>query len=1086
MYRPVRTALLGFALVWAVSDHVTAQATFGTITGRVTDASGAVLPGTNVLVVNEATNVERTVVADSSGNYEVTHLIPGVYTVSVEFPGFHRFVHRDVLLEALRTVRIDVRLEVGTLEDEVTVRGTPVVESEAPTISQVRTHRQILDLPLNLRGTGQLNELARTVPTHTQGGGSLRSFGGSRGTQTYFNVDGVSSNSIVFGNQDSTLQPPNDAIQEVRIEYVNNKAEFDSPGTLTAVTRSGSNEFRGSGFWNNFHSALAARDFFATTRGHVDPVTGEEFHTQDHIAGGSVGGPIARNRAFFFFAYERDFDRRPDVVTATVPTARMRQGDFSDLTRPIRNPFTGENLPGNIVPGELHNAASLKVQERFYPLPNYGDPNLQVGNFRGTFPRSRDINRINARVDYRHSATHALYVRVGFLLSDHNSLPAGFLPADFVGGHFNSLNRAPQGNLSHTWTIASNLLNEFKAGFARGWVSTGGPLPGQEIIDFLGIEGLLARQPPDERAAPDIRLTGFNNISWGGDNRRVANTYQVSNQLTWLRNRHTMKMGAEFRPMQYYGPARPGFGRYDFTGRHTGHAYADFLLGLPESTLRSNERPPLYAQWWSFGGFFQDDFRISPRLTLHYGLRYDFNKPPVDKFDILSTFDPATGAVVLPSERAVAQVHPLFPAEVPLVTASDVGLPRSLRNSDTNNFNPRVGFAFRPWADTQTVVRGGFGTFSQELTADILCAFLCRHGPFNLNEGFTNAIIDGQPLLTFDRPFLDLGQRQGALDVRGMDHNLRNPSAQQWNLTAERDVGFNTGLRVSYIGTRSTDITFRRNINQAQASTEPFSADRRPYPLYREILFAESRGREIYNALAVNVERRMERGLYLQLAWTWAKKLTDTEDASEGGPTLENAYDLRGWRGNSQFVPRHRLGGNLIWEVPVGSGRRYLDRSGLLDQILGGWQLSLSSLAQTGDFLNPTFSGADPSNTETFGGRPDRVCDGNLPRQERSIQNWFDTSCFARPPNGRFGDAGRGIIVGPGRWSVNTGLFKRFQLARGSTLRVHATATNVFNRVNFAAPNMNTSVAAGGTITSIQTRDFGGPREVMLGLRYAF
>jgi hypothetical protein len=423
---------------------------------------------------------------------------------------------------------------------------------------------------------------------------------------------------------------------------------------------------------------------------------------------------------------------------------------------------------------------------------------------------------------------------------------------------------------------------------------------------------------------------------------------------------------------------------------------------------------------------------------------------------------------------------------VPIVTASEVGLPRSLRHSDTNNFNPRVGFAFRPSADTQTVLRGGFGTFTQELTADILCAFLCRHGPFNLNEGFTNAITDGQPLLTFDRPFLDLGERLGALDVRGMDHNLRNPSAQQWNLTVERDMGFNTGLRVSYIGTRSTDITFRRNINQVQASTEPFSASRRPYPLYRDILFAESRGREIYNALAVNVERRLERGLYFQLAWTWAKKLTDTEDASEGGPTLENAYDLRGWRGNSQFVPRHRVGGNLIWELPVGSGRRYLDRAGPLDQVLGGWQVSLSYIAQTGDFLNPTFSGADPSNTQTFGGRPDRLADGNLPANQRSIDRWFDTSAFTRPPNGRFGDAGRGIIVGPGRWSVNMGLFKRFRLTDGSHLRFQATATNLFNRANFAPPNMNTSVAAGGTITSIQTRDFAGPREIMLGLRYAF
>ena len=233
----------------------------------------------------------------------------------------------------------------------------------------------------------------------------------------------------------------------------------------------------------------------------------------------------------------------------------------------------------------------------------------------------------------------------------------------------------------------------------------------------------------------------------------------------------------------------------------------------------------------------------------------------------------------------------------------------------------------------------------------------------------------------------------------------------------------------------------------------------------------------------------MDRGLYFQAAWTLAKNLTDTEDASEGGPTLENAYDRSGWRGDSQFVPRHRFIGNVIWELPVGHGRRYLNRPGLVDRILGGWQLSALYVAQTGDYFSPTFSGSDPSNTNTIGGRADRIGDGNLPKSQRTIDRWFDASAFAVPPagSGRFGNTGRGVLIGPGRHAANLGLFKSFRVLENSYVRVQATATNFVNHPVFGNPATNISVPASvGTIRSIQTRDSGGPREVMLGVRYDF
>ncbi len=1075
------------------SELAFGQATFGTVTGRVIDMSGASVPGAGIKVVNQATNISRMVVSDAFGNYEATHLNPGLYTLIAEAPGFKRFVHREIQLEALANVRIDVRLEVGEVAAEVTVvGGAPVIETETSTISQVRPSRQLLDLPLNIIGNvAPLYQFAVLTPTAAEGGGSLRSFAGGRGTQTFFNVDGISSNSIVYGNQESTLQPPVESMQEVKIEFVNNKAEFADPGNLTVITRSGANEFRGSAFWHLLHSALAARQFFAPTRGAIDPVTGKELYSQQNIWGASLGGRLRRDKAFFFVAFEDNYDPTPAAVSVNVPTLKMRRGDFSELlavARPItiRNPFTGQLFPGNVIPAELHNAAARKAQERLYPLPNYGPPELTVANFRGSFARGSRADKVNTRVDYLFSPKHTVYTRFGFTRTLNNGLAGGFLPAGFIGGYAETLNRSPQGLISSTYTLAPNLINEAKAGVARHYARTGGPVSGQELIDLLGIQG-LKRQPPEERAAPNIGITGFQGISWGGDNRRVDNIYHFIDQLTWIKGRHTIKTGVEFRPNQYNGPARPGFGVYSFTNRYTGYPYADFVLGLPTTTQREQERPLLYSRFHDLSAFVQTDFKVSPRLTLNLGVRYDYNSPQVDKYDVISSFDPATGKLVIPSETARPYIHPLFPKEVPIVTAQQAGYARGLRNPDRNNLNPRIGLAFRPRTDARSAIRAGYGVFIDELTADIFAAFLVRHGPFNFNEGFTNAIQAGVPLLTFDLPFLAMGTRQGALDVRGMDRNLRNPYIQQWNFTLEHQLGFNTGVRLSYIGTKSTRVTYRRNLNQPWPSLQPFSQARRPYPLYRDILFCEGAGNQNYHSLSLSLERKMQRGFYFQGFYTLAKNLTDTEDASEGGPTLENAYNRSGWRGDSRYVPRQRFVGSLIWELPAGQGRRLLNRPGALNWLLGGWQTSATYVAQTGEYFTPTFSGADPSNTNVIGGVADRLGNGNLPEDQRTIDRWFDATAFAVPPNGRFGNAGRGVLIGPGRHALSLGLFKRFRLSEHRVVRVQGTATNALNHPNFGSPNLNISVpSAVAQIRSVQTRDFGGPREVMLGVRFEY
>jgi hypothetical protein len=371
-----------------------------------------------------------------------------------------------------------------------------------------------------------------------------------------------------------------------------------------------------------------------------------------------------------------------------------------------------------------------------------------------------------------------------------------------------------------------------------------------------------------------------------------------------------------------------------------------------------------------------------------------------------------------------------------------------------------------------------------DLTADI---FSRQYGgPFRVTESFTNNILNNTPLLTFTSPFLQSGT-PGAVVIEALAFNLRNPQIQQWNLTVEKELTFQTGVRLSYIGSKSSHLIYRRNINQSLPSTIPFNQNRRPYPLYQNINMNENGGNQIYHALSVEVQRKWSRGFSFQSAWTWAKNIADVDEQgnTEGGPVIEDTNNRARERSDVQFNPRHRFFVQTIWELPVGFGRRFLNQRGPANWILGGWQLTAVYTAQTGEYLTPTFSGADPSNTNTIGGIPDRIRNGNLPSSERTINRWFDASAFVAPPvnSGRFGNSGKDIIMGPGRQVMNAGLFKSFKPTERITLRVHATYQNLFNHPNFGNPNLNISTpAAVGTITSMGSREGSGARSGLLGI----
>ena len=1057
-----------------------AQATFGTITGTVTDSTGAVVPDTEVTVVNEGTNLTRAANTGSDGNYSIPNLNYGNYRVQAKAAGFKTFVMRGIALEALRTVRVEVRLEVGEVGTEVTVQGSaPVIETDSASITSARTSKDLNDLPLNIRstvsGTGDsgLYRYVFLTPTGGQGGGSRFSLGGARGSQNYFNVDGISSNSPAFGNSIGPAEPSFESIQEVRFEIVNNKAEFGEVANITAITKSGTNDWHGALFWFHENSTLNARPFFATRRGQ---------NIRNNF-GASSGGAVLRNKLFFFGTYEAERQRTPAIIAPNVPTVAMRGGDFSAVPNlTLRNPFSGQPFPGNVIPSNLINQGTLRWQNRFYPLPNFGAATSTVSNYRSTVPQEIRHDQFDIRMDYSVSSSNNLYARISYKRSEPKVLDSG-LPSELTGLRV-QVRMARQVAISDTWTITPSLINEFKAGFARNFNPRQGTLLGQELVEQLGIQGL--EPAPGVENVPALNITGFHSMSQIAKAAPAENTFQFVDQLTKISGRHTFKGGLEYRPQQYNDFVRPQFGAYNFTGFATGNAWGDYLLGIPQTTSRSYVRPPRYARFYHLSGFIQDDYKVSQSFTLNYGVRWDYNQPARDRRDIIFNVDPANGRLVVPNQTIIDRyVNPLFPKSIPIVTAAAAGFPdRSLRNGDLNNFQPRIGFAWRPFGGARTVIRGGYGFFNDDFTADIFSALY--GGPFSLTESFVNTIANNTPALTLQRPFLGAGTT-GNVDVTGLGLNLRNAYVQQWNFTLERDLGASIGLRLSYVGTKSTKLVYGRNVNMPAPSTAAFNQNRRPYPLFRNITMRENGGNQIYHALTTQLERKWTRGLSFMGAWTWAKNLTDIDEIGgvEAGTVIENAFNRSRERADAQYTPRQRLISTLIWELPVGRGKPLLNKSAA-GLIVGGWQLSASYIAQTGEFLTPSFAGADPSNTQTVGGIPDRIGNGNLPSGQRTIDRWFDVSAFAVPAanSGRFGTSGRGILSGPGRQIASAALFKSFPIRERAFFRVQISFTNLLNRANFEIPALNISAPNNvGTIRATAGRDLAGPRNGLIGAR---
>lgn len=1077
----------------ATTTAAHAQTTFATITGTVTDSTGSAVPDVEVAATNIATGIKTTGRSNTEGVFTIAQLREGLYNLRAAKTGFREFVVQDIALVGRDYRRIDVQLQVGSVETAIEVKGgATLIETETARISDTRDVSQLRDMPLNSRAMWAQLSLAPNV-LQAASGNTVR-FAGSRTNQSHWSLDGTTMSDGVSETQIGPLANYVESFQEVRIDSANNTAEFGTIGQVTIVTKGGTNTFHGSLFDYYQTPWFRARNPFAPAR-----LTGIS-----HNPGGSAGGPVViprlyngRNKTFLFGSFETfKGSVTTTTFTPTVPLAAWRTGDFSALTAPVLDPTTQQPFANNRIPASQLNQIAVAIQNRFYPLPNFGNTSVLANQ---NYRENRSLPA--AKQDY-------YMIRGDHKISDRDSVMARYTLQDFKTDTYNgiTLPTIPSGygkrknhavTASYTHMISPTIFNEFRYGLATNNTPLFPPINGPQFVRELGLRGLA----PDLPDVPGILNVAFDNLALtniGQGNFRspgAANyLHNYQDHVSMVKGKHTMKFGFNLARIESvnYGADANLFGSLRFSNRYTGHSYADFLLGIPSTTQRSFPPVQLDRKRFQYDFFFTDDFKVTPRLTVNYGVRYELHPGWQEENGRLATFDIGSGSIVV-QNGSLGKVSPLFPKSyVNIVEASSLGLPGStIVKSDRNNFAPRLGLAYRPWGPN-TVIRAGIGYYFDVVPRELTMGGV----PFILNEQpFTNPAPT--PAITLPTVFPSAGGA-GPSSVSlpaAVNPNLQMPYSMQYSLTVEH-LRWDTGFRLSYIGTNTRQGDYSYNYNSPLPDTRPFISKPRPFPQYPAITYFTNGAGHQFHSFTAEVERRMARGLQVQSSWVWARDIGDLER----GEALENPFDRQRERSVSPDIPTHRFTTNWIYQLPWGKGRPFLSGAGrALDLIVGGWEISGIYSYYSGQFLTPLWNGPDPTGTVftstatpalVTNFRPDHVRNANLPSDQRSVNRWFDPGAFAAPAAGRFGNAAKGVIKGPDVNVWHVGFFKSFPLREQVRLRWELTATNFFNHPNYNNPATNISQAASvgvisgvGLVNGASTGDLPGARTFRMGLR---
>jgi hypothetical protein len=1068
--------LLGLAIA-ALAPAAHAQTGAASITGLVADASGGATPGVTVTATNQATGVAYTAISNSAGSYTITSVPVGTYVIKAELVGFKTSATRPVAVEAKQIARLDFTLEIGQLEDKIEVTAAaPVLQTESATVGEVISGETVQSLPLNGRNPGQLALLVPgTVTVNPRGFTSIgnvnlnRPFvNGHREQTNNYLVDGLDVNETIDNR--IAYQPSPDALAEISVETNNYGADMGNVGgaIISNVLKSGANQLRGNVFEFYRNSDFDANTWEFNRSG------APRQERKQHIFGATLGGPIVKNKAFFFINYQGSRQDAPGFTTASVAPAAWRTGDLSSITTPILDPVTRLQFPGNQIPANRISpiARAILNDTANYPLPNRTVPGGVSGNFVGETLFAVRAHQGDARLDWNASPDDKLFARFSFATyQDERSVQPFPL---FLA----TRNDQPFRNVALNWNrvFGPTLINEVLVGYSKTTVIS-------ETLDWAGIGdanatyGIAGGQP----------IAGLSSIGWGGgltapgaiapDSDTLAKTYQLNEKVTWLKGRHSLKFGGQFLrydQRRFYAGNNGLLGFINYSGAFTGNAFADFLLDQVGSKGRGSQAEPWTHLQNRLSLFVQDDFKATRDLTLNLGLRWAYTSPLVEKDNRQSNFDLVTGLQTFAKDGSIED--------------------RALYAPYYKGFEPRLGFAWRK--SDKLVFRGAYGiTQYMEGTGANLRL------PLNPPLFFESAV-------NYDRTtgagrlgtgFAELvPQNRPSGNVRAFDPNLRPQFTHQWNVFTEYLLTDTMSAQVGYVGHRANHLVAPVEGNQAlpgvgDPATWAPKPTRRPLfaaqPLVTTIATTASRARSEYNSLQASIRQRSWHGLEFLASYTLGSAKTNNRGYYGGGAVVasEGAYWQNTYDSEAEFGPAfHDVKHNFVFssnvDLPFGKGRKWGGEwSGVTNALLGGWKVGTIFQARSGIPITVIDGRARSLQGERGFERPN--CVGDPVPSDQSIDKWLDITAFSAAALGTFGDCGVGIARAPGYVNVDLALTKRINAGGERYLEFRVETFNLTNTPSFGPPARDLSIPnTFGRITTTVS----SPRVIELVAKFYF
>jgi hypothetical protein len=1107
------------ALLFLSSFAIWAQAPTGDITGAVSDATGAVISGATITLSNNATGATRTITSNQSGVYSLPSLPPGNYSMRVEMKGFKTSERKDIELQVGQTDRIDFVLEVGNVTETVEVQGgAPVLETENATIGTVIENKRIVDLPLNGRNPLQLVSLtpgaSTNGPASSQGqqrmGGQRNAFAlnvaGQRTSNNHYSLDGLENTDVNFNTY--LFLPSVDALQEFKVETGTYGAEYGRGlSQVNITTKSGTNEYHGALFEFLRNSQLDAKNYFDPA-GPIAPFKRNQF-------GGTVGGPLsipklfdARNKLFFFFDYEGLRERKAQTALFNMPPAQDRTGNFSNFSGVVYDPLSRvidangrvisqTAFPNNIIPASRISPISTQLLSTYFPLPNQGTSGSYVSNYVSNEGRRNDSDQETARGDYNLSTNQNIFFRYS------HSFDNGYLPLTTPGLGYNNQVTVNQYVIGHTWVLSPSKVNEFKFGISRLVAANEQPSANKNnLVAKLGIGG-MDTSIAEYWGVPVIQFGGgaVSTVGECSDCPFVNHdtTFQWTDNFSWTSGKHSLKFGADFRRTRYNQiGAVVARGRFTFNGTYTGdpslpsapaqNTLADYLLGYMTTSEGQSGAPIAAFRGVSYNFYAADSWKITPKLTVNYGLRYEFEPPFLDKYDHIVNIAFKWDNSMLPTYVRAGKGDPYqggsfqLPSNVPFVRDGSFG--RRAYQARFNNWAPRLGIAYS--LNSKTVIRTGAGLY---YIRDIGNAQfdLVRNSPFSTrrSEGAQSSVV---PSLNWQIPFV---QQATPSFILVNQYNQQTPYVAQWSFGIERQVTQNSSFEASYLGSGGSHLQRLMTYNTAIPGPPTNINNRRPqFPVYGGTFqVMADPAHSTYHGLQMRYQMRFTHGFTVLSSYSWSKSIDNgsgirTVDGDSLTPS--NDYNLQLDRGLSAYDFRHRWTTSFLYEIPVGHGKALLgDANRIADAIIGGWQVGGIATLQSGYPFTlycgsgPIQNGGDNCYPDNLGGT------SSLASNQRGPNLWFNTANFVNRinnpnlPQYRYGNNARNNIIGPPLVDVDASVAKNWRFTEKRGLEFRAEFFNLPNHPIFSQPGTTVGTGTFGKITGTRVDS----REIQFGLK---